>query len=280
MFSPDPRRALGYNERPFVSGDTAMTNSPSTDDKATETTDFGFQRVAKDEKANLVRGVFDSVASQYDLMNDLMSGGIHRLWKRFTIELSAVRPGQTVLDLAGGTGDLTRQFSRLVGRDGQVILGDINAAMLQVGRDRLADTGTVGNVSVMQCDAQYLPFADNSIDCITIAFGLRNVTDKALALRSMERVLRPGGRLLVLEFSKPTSPLLERAYDLYSFRILPMMGKLVANDEDSYRYLAESIRKHPDQDTLLGMLEDAGFVDCEYHNMTGGIVALHKGIKA
>lgn len=244
------------------------------------TTDFGFSRVRRDEKEHLVRGVFDSVASRYDLMNDLMSAGIHRLWKRFTIELSAVRPGQTVLDIAGGTGDLAARFSQLVGPEGQVMLADINASMLEVGRDRLIDAGAIGNIHMVQCDAQALPFPDNSIDCITIAFGLRNVTDKDQALRSMERVLRPGGRLLVLEFSKPTSPLLERAYDFYSFRLLPMMGKLVANDEDSYRYLAESIRKHPDQETLLGMMEDAGFVDCQYHNMTGGIVAVHRGIKA
>ena len=213
-------------------------------------------------------------------MNDLMSAGIHRLWKRFTIELSAVRPGQTVLDIAGGTGDLSARFSKLVGAEGKVILADINASMLQVGRDKLLDAGAFGNLHMVQCDAQYLPFPDNSVDCITIAFGLRNVTDKALALRSMERILKPGGRLLILEFSKPTSPLLEKIYDTYSFRILPMMGRLVANDEESYRYLAESIRKHPDQETLMAMMEDAGFVDCQYHNMTGGIVAVHRGIKA
>lgn len=245
-----------------------------------ETTHFGFRDVPRADKEKLVRGVFDSVASRYDLMNDLMSGGIHRLWKRFTIELSAVRPGQTVVDIAGGTGDLSARFSRLVGSEGRVVLADINDSMLKVGRDRLIDAGAVGNVHTVQCDAQALPFPDNSVDCITIAFGLRNVTDKDKALRSMERVLKPGGRLLVLEFSKPVNPLLEKAYDLYSFRVLPMMGRLVANDEESYRYLAESIRKHPDQDTLLGMMEDAGFVDCQYHNMTGGIVAVHKGIKA
>ena len=213
-------------------------------------------------------------------MNDLMSAGIHRLWKRFTIELSAVRSGQTVLDIAGGTGDLSARFSKLVGTDGKVILADINASMLQVGRDKLLDAGAFGNLHIVQCDAQYLPFPDNSVDCITIAFGLRNVTDKALALRSMERILKPGGRLLILEFSKPTNPLLEKIYDTYSFRIMPMMGRLVANDEESYRYLAESIRKHPDQDTLMAMMEYAGFVDCQYHNMTGGIVAVHRGIKA
>ena len=247
----------------------------STDD----TTDFGYERVRKEEKAGRVREVFDSVASRYDLMNDLMSGGMHRLWKRFTIELSSVRPGQTVLDIAGGTGDLAAKFSQRVGPDGHVILADINAAMLSVGRDRLIDKGALNNISVSQADAQFLPYADNSIDCITIAFGLRNVTDKALALRSMHRVLKPGGRLLVLEFSKPTSPLLSRVYDAYSFSALPFMGKLITNDADSYRYLAESIRKHPDQETLLEMVEDAGFVDCKYHNMTGGIVAIHRGVK-
>jgi len=247
----------------------------STDD----TTDFGYERVRKEEKAGRVREVFDSVASRYDLMNDLMSGGMHRLWKRFTIELSSVRPGQTVLDIAGGTGDLAAKFSQRVGPDGHVILADINAAMLSVGRDRLIDKGALNNISVSQADAQFLPYADNSIDCITIAFGLRNVTDKALALRSMHRVLKPGGRLLVLEFSKPTSPLLSQVYDAYSFSALPFMGKLITNDADSYRYLAESIRKHPDQETLLEMVEDAGFVDCKYHNMTGGIVAIHRGIK-
>jgi demethylmenaquinone methyltransferase/2-methoxy-6-polyprenyl-1,4-benzoquinol methylase len=245
-----------------------------------ETTHFGYREVPRDDKERLVRGVFDSVANRYDLMNDLMSAGIHRLWKRFTLELSAVREGQTILDIAGGTGDLAAKFSRLVGPTGQVVLADINDSMLRVGRDRLIDKGASGNIHTVQCDAQALPFPDNSIDCITIAFGLRNVTDKDKALRSMERVLKPGGRLLVLEFSKPTNPLLENAYDLYSFKILPLMGKLVANDEDSYRYLAESIRKHPDQETLLEMMEDAGFVNCQYHNMTGGIVAVHKGIKA
>lgn len=228
----------------------------------------------------MVRGVFDSVASRYDLMNDLMSGGVHRLWKRFTIELSAARPGQTILDIAGGTGDLAAHFSKLVGPKGKVIFADINATMLEVGRDRLIDKGTTDNIEVVQADAQSLPFEDNSIDCITIAFGLRNVTDKDMALRSMLRVLRPGGRLLVLEFSKPVSPLLGKVYDQYSFQILPVMGRIIAQDADSYRYLAESIRKHPDQDTLMGMMEDAGFMECRYHNMTGGIVAVHQGLKA
>jgi len=252
----------------------------SSQDKLTDdTTDFGYERVKTAEKAGRVREVFDSVAAQYDLMNDLMSGGLHRLWKRFTIELSAVRSGQTVLDIAGGTGDLAAKFSKLVGADGKVILADINAAMLSVGRDRLIDKGALSNIDVVQADAQFLPFEDNSIDCITIAFGLRNVTDKAKALRSMHRVLKPGGRVLVLEFSKPTSPLLSKVYDAYSFSALPAMGKLITDDADSYRYLAESIRKHPDQESLLEMVEDAGFVDCRYHNMTGGIVAVHRGIK-
>ena len=245
-----------------------------------DTTDFGFTRVAREAKAGMVRGVFDSVASRYDLMNDLMSGGVHRLWKRFTIELSAARAGQTILDIAGGTGDLAARFSKLVGPEGKVILADINAAMLEVGRDRLIDKGAIGNIEVVQADAQSLPFEDNSIDCITIAFGLRNVTDKDMALRSMLRVLRPGGRLLVLEFSKPGSPLLGKIYDQYSFQILPAMGRLIAQDADSYRYLAESIRKHPGQETLLGMMEEAGFMECRYHNMTGGIVAVHQGFKA
>ena len=251
----------------------------SQDNLTDDTTDFGYERVKTAEKAGRVREVFDSVAAQYDLMNDLMSGGLHRLWKRFTIELSAVRSGQTVLDIAGGTGDLAAKFSRLVGADGKVILADINAAMLYVGRDRLIDKGALSNIDVVQADAQFLPFDDNSIDCITIAFGLRNVTDKAKALRSMHRVLKPGGRVLVLEFSKPTSLLLSKVYDAYSFSALPAMGKLITDDADSYRYLAESIRKHPDQESLLEMVEDAGFVDCRYHNMTGGIVAVHRGIK-
>jgi demethylmenaquinone methyltransferase/2-methoxy-6-polyprenyl-1,4-benzoquinol methylase len=251
----------------------------SQDNLTDDSTDFGYERVKTAEKAGRVREVFDSVAAQYDLMNDLMSGGLHRLWKRFTIELSAVRSGQTALDIAGGTGDLAAKFSKLVGADGKVILADINAAMLSVGRDRLIDKGALSNIDVVQADAQFLPFEDNSIDCITIAFGLRNVTDKAKALRSMHRVLKPGGRLLVLEFSKPTSPLLSKVYDAYSFSALPAMGKLITDDADSYRYLAESIRKHPDQESLLEMVEDAGFVDCRYHNMTGGIVAVHRGIK-
>ena len=245
-----------------------------------DTTHFGYQTVSRREKSGRVAEVFDSVASRYDLMNDLMSGGIHRLWKRFTIELSGVRRGNRVLDIAGGTGDLAAKFSRLVGKDGRVVLADINGNMLGVGRDRLVDKGLVENVDFVQADAQYLPFPDNHFDCITIAFGLRNVTDKQLALESMLRILKPGGRLLVLEFSKPRNELLSKAYDAYSFGVLPMMGRLVAGDSSSYRYLAESIRMHPDQDTLKDMMDDAGFAKSEYFDMTGGIVALHRGIKA
>lgn len=245
-----------------------------------ETTHFGFRTVRVEEKARLVAGVFHSVAAKYDLMNDLMSGGIHRLWKRFTIELSGVRPGHRVLDIAGGTGDLAAKFSRLVGPTGRVVLADINDSMLKVGRDKLIDHGLVGNIDYVQADAEKLPFPDNHFDCITIAFGLRNVTDKDAALRSMHRVLKPGGRLLVLEFSKPQHAALGKLYDAYSFRVLPVMGKLVAGDADSYRYLAESIRRHPDQETLRRMMENAGFVRCEFYNMTGGIVALHRGVKS
>ena len=245
-----------------------------------KTTHFGYREVETGTKAELVAGVFHSVAARYDLMNDLMSGGIHRIWKRFTIELSGVRKGHVVLDIAGGTGDLASRFSDIVGSEGRVILADINDSMLRVGRDKLIDSGRYGNIDCVQADAQDLPFPDESFDCITIAFGLRNVTDKDAALRSMLRVLKPGGRLLVLEFSKPHNELLSKAYDTYSFKILPVLGKVVANDSDSYQYLAESIRMHPDQETLKDMMEDAGFSRCEYHNMTGGVVALHKGVKA
>jgi demethylmenaquinone methyltransferase/2-methoxy-6-polyprenyl-1,4-benzoquinol methylase len=213
------------------------------------------------------------------LMNDLMSGGVHRLWKRVTIEMSGVRPGHHVLDIAGGTGDLAAKFSKIVGPEGTVVLADINDSMLKVGRDRLVDRGITDNVRFSQADAQYLPFPDNTFDVITIAFGLRNVTDKDMALRSMYRVLKPGGKLLVLEFSKPPNQLLSKIYDGYSFNILPKLGKLFANDADSYQYLAESIRMHPDQETLQGMMDNAGFANTDYHNMTGGIVALHRGVK-
>ena len=244
-----------------------------------KTSDFGYKKVNVEEKAGKVAEVFHSVAGNYDLMNDLMSGGIHRLWKRVTIEMSGVRPGHSVLDIAGGTGDLAAKFSRIVGPEGTVVLADINDSMLKVGRDRLVDRGITDNVRFSQADAQYLPFPDNTFDVITIAFGLRNVTDKDMALRSMLRVLKPGGKLLVLEFSKPPNTVLSKIYDGYSFNILPKLGKLFANDADSYQYLAESIRMHPDQDTLLGMMDAAGFNNTDYHNMTGGIVALHRGVK-
>ncbi|MEJ6656845.1 MAG: bifunctional demethylmenaquinone methyltransferase/2-methoxy-6-polyprenyl-1,4-benzoquinol methylase UbiE [Pseudomonas sp.] len=252
-----------------------MTDKSNSD----RTTHFGYQTVPESEKAGKVAEVFHSVASKYDLMNDLMSGGIHRLWKRFTIELSGVRPGNRVLDIAGGTGDLTRKFSSLVGPTGEVVLADINASMLRVGRDRLLDKGVAGNVRFVQADAEKLPFPDNHFDCITIAFGLRNVTHKEDAIASMLRVLKPGGRLLVLEFSKPRNELLSKAYDQYSFTMLPLIGRLITGDQESYRYLAESIRMHPDQETLKGMMEETGFARVTYHNMTGGIVALHRGIK-
>ncbi len=244
-----------------------------------DTTHFGYQDVPVEEKANKVAEVFHSVANKYDVMNDLMSFGIHRIWKRLTIELSGVRKGHKVLDVAGGTGDLTRHFSRLVGDQGQVILSDINSSMLSVGRDRLLDQGISNNIDFVQANAECLPFADNSFDCITMAFGLRNVTDKDAALHSLTRVLKPGGRLLVLEFSKPTNPLFSKIYDAYSFSLLPGIGQLVTGDKDSYRYLAESIRMHPDQQTLKGMMEAAGLERCEFYNLTGGVVAIHKGIK-
>ncbi len=244
------------------------------------TTHFGYQEVPVTDKESHVAKVFDSVASKYDIMNDLMSFGIHRLWKRFTIDKSGVRRGHAVLDIAGGTGDLAKKFARIVGPTGRVVLADINASMLQVGRDRLTDQGFGGQIEYVQANAEALPFPDNSFDCITIAFGLRNVTNKDQALADMARVLKPGGRLLVLEFSKPDNPLLTKAYDTYSFSALPLMGQLVANDSESYRYLAESIRMHPDQETLKGMMETAGLSLCQYYNLTGGVVALHTGIKA
>jgi demethylmenaquinone methyltransferase / 2-methoxy-6-polyprenyl-1,4-benzoquinol methylase len=246
------------------------------DDK---TTHFGFREVPESAKAGLVGQVFSAVASRYDVMNDVMSFGIHRLWKRFTIEQAGVRAGQKVLDLAGGTGDLAAQFVPQVGAAGSVTVADINAAMLDVGRARFADAGLAGNVEFVQANAECLPFPDNYFDCITIAFGLRNVTHIDAALASMYRVLKPGGRLLVLEFSKPVLPGLNAVYDAYSFHLLPKLGKLIANDEDSYRYLVESIRKHPDQETLKGMMEKAGFERAHYFNLSGGIVALHKGYK-
>ncbi|MFK7859110.1 MAG: bifunctional demethylmenaquinone methyltransferase/2-methoxy-6-polyprenyl-1,4-benzoquinol methylase UbiE [Granulosicoccus sp.] len=242
-------------------------------------THFGYQTVDTAAKAGMVGQVFDSVASKYDVMNDLMSFGVHRLWKRFTVSQAAVRPGHVVLDLAGGTGDLAARFAQRVGPQGMVVLSDINSAMLTTGRDRLTDEGLVRNIDYAQANAEFLPFEDDSFDCITMAFGLRNVTHKLTALESMHRVLKPGGKLLILEFSKPVLPLLSKAYDAYSFTALPLMGKLVANDADSYRYLAESIRMHPDQDTLEEMMQGAGFAKTRYHNLTGGVVALHKGYK-
>jgi demethylmenaquinone methyltransferase/2-methoxy-6-polyprenyl-1,4-benzoquinol methylase len=243
------------------------------------TTDFGYQQVPPGEKADRVREVFDSVASRYDLMNDLMSLGIHRLWKRMAVELAGVRPGQKVLDLASGSGDLAARFAGLVGPDGLVVLSDINAAMLEQGRTRMADRGLAGNVEYAQLNAETIPFPDNSFDCISIGFGLRNVTDKQQALHAMYQALKPGGRALILEFSQPRNKPLKAAYDLYSFQLLPLMGRLVARDADSYRYLAESIRMHPDQETLKAMMEQAGFERCDYHNLSGGIVAVHRGFK-
>ncbi|HEY7378763.1 MAG TPA: bifunctional demethylmenaquinone methyltransferase/2-methoxy-6-polyprenyl-1,4-benzoquinol methylase UbiE, partial [Steroidobacteraceae bacterium] len=232
-----------------------------------------------EDKARRVRGVFDSVAGKYDLMNDLMSGGLHRLWKQFALSLTNLKPGQQALDVAGGTGDIATGLARQVGRTGYVVLSDINAAMLERGRDRLLDAGVAGNVAFCIANAERLPFADQRFDCVTIAFGLRNVTDKPAALASMRRVLRPGGQLVILEFSRPTLPGLKPLYDAYSFRVLPLLGRLVAQDADSYRYLAESIRMHPDQETLLTMLRDAGLEGCRYHNLSGGIVAVHRGYR-
>ena len=244
-----------------------------------DNTHFGFKTVAETEKEHLVADVFHSVADKYDLMNDLMSFGIHRLWKRFTIDCAGVRPGQKILDLAGGTGDLTAKFSRLVGDTGEVVLADINDSVLKVGREKLRNLGLVDNIRYVQANAENLPFPDNYFDLITIGFGLRNVTHKDKALASMYRALKPGGRLLVLEFSKPTNAVMSKLYDFYSFKVLPKMGQLVAKDSDSYQYLAESIRMHPDQETLKGMMEGVGFEQVTYHNLTQGVVALHRGFK-
>jgi demethylmenaquinone methyltransferase/2-methoxy-6-polyprenyl-1,4-benzoquinol methylase len=243
------------------------------------TTDFGFEQVPVAEKARRVRSVFESVASNYDLMNDLMSMGAHRLWKQFTLSQTGLRPGMRALDVAGGTGDLAMGMARQVGEQGLVILSDINPAMLAHGRDRTLDNGFARNIRCTLANAERLPFPDSSFDCVTIGFGLRNVTDKAAALASMRRVLRPGGQLLVLEFSHPTAPGLKPIYDRYSFSVLPRLGKWVAKDEASYRYLAESIRRFPDQGTLLRMMEEAGLEGCRYHNLSGGIVALHRGYR-
>jgi demethylmenaquinone methyltransferase / 2-methoxy-6-polyprenyl-1,4-benzoquinol methylase len=243
------------------------------------TTHFGFQKVPVQEKAGHVKAVFDSVASRYDIMNDLMSLGIHRLWKRQAVALAGVRRGQRVLDLAAGTGDLAQRFSDIVGPEGEVVMSDINAAMLGQGRARLTDLGLVGNLHYALANAEALPLSSDHFDCVTIGFGLRNVTHKQRALDEMYRVLRPGGRALILEFSHPTSAPLQKVYDLYSFNVLPVLGKLVADDADSYRYLAESIRMHPDQETLSSMMEVSGFERCDWFNLTGGIVAIHRGFK-
>jgi demethylmenaquinone methyltransferase/2-methoxy-6-polyprenyl-1,4-benzoquinol methylase len=247
-------------------------------DKNSEKTHFGFATVDARDKARRVKGVFDSVSDRYDLMNDLMSGGLHRWWKRFAVEQAGLRPGHSALDLAGGSGDLALAFARRVGERGYVVLADINAAMLSKGRARLIDAGVAGNLAVAQVDAEQLPFADASFDCVAVAFGLRNVTDQQKALESMQRVLKPGGKALILEFSRPKEAL-QPVYDWYSFNVLPALGKFVAKDEASYRYLAESIRMHPDQETLLRMMGEAAFERCRYHNLSGGIVALHVGYK-
>ncbi|AFJ42975.1 bifunctional demethylmenaquinone methyltransferase/2-methoxy-6-polyprenyl-1,4-benzoquinol methylase UbiE [Francisella orientalis] len=247
--------------------------------KENKTTDFGFTEVPWEEKQKKVARVFHSVADKYDLMNDLMSFGIHRIWKKQTIAKTGARKGDKVLDLAGGTGDLAYKFCQMVGSQGKVVLSDINSSMLEVGKEKLTNKGCVGNIEYVQANAECLPFPDNYFDCITISFGLRNVTNKTKALASMCRVLKPGGRLLVLEFSKPIVPMLSKVYDEYSFKALPFLGKIITQDAESYKYLAESIRKHPDQETLKQMMYDAGFDNVEYQNITGGIVALHIGYK-
>lgn len=240
------------------------------------TTHFGFKTVPEHEKKAKVGEVFHSVAQKYDVMNDVMSAGLHRVWKQFAVDTSGVKAGDKVLDIAGGSGDLSKLFAKKVGPTGEVILTDINASMLSVGRDRMLDAGLT--VPAMQCNAEQLPFPDHTFDCVIVAFGLRNMTHKDIALKEMQRVLKTGGRLLVLEFSKVWQPL-EKLYDLYSFKLLPMMGKWIAKDADSYQYLAESIRMHPDQETLKQMMLDAGFHRVDYYNLSAGVVALHKGYK-
>ena len=267
----------------FIMVEPMTQHSPDPDGpddaRHPDSADFGFQRVPWRDKARRVRGVFDSVADRYDLMNDLMSGGAHRLWKQFMLSVTGLKPGDQALDIAGGTGDIAAGLARQVGPAGLVVLADINASMLRHGRDRLINRGAVGNVRYAQADAERLPFADGSFDCVTIAFGLRNVTDKAAALASMRRVLKPGGQLLVLEFSQPVIPALARIYDAYSFKLLPWLGRTVAGDAESYRYLAESIRRHPDQNGLLELMNSAGLETCRYHNLAAGIVALHRGYR-
>ena len=279
--SANPTSAQAQTAKQTLFNQRDDINNPHTPDTdGNEQTHFGYKTVNKAEKQARVADVFTSVAKKYDIMNDLMSFGIHRLWKRYAISLSGVRAGQHVLDIAGGTGDLAKVFSREVGRNGHVVLSDINAAMLEVGRERLINAGC-NNVDFVLANAETLaPFDDESFDLVTISFGLRNVTDKDAALKSMYRVLKPGGRLLILEFSKPVFEPLSKAYDLYSFTALPIMGKLIANDAESYQYLAESIRMHPDQQTLKQMMQQAGFENCDYHNLTAGIVAVHRGFKA
>lgn len=256
-----------------------MAEIKGSEEDASPHTDFGYERIPADEKKARVRGVFDSVAPRYDLMNDLMSFGLHRLWKRFAVEKTGLKAGQSVLDVAAGSADLSIALARRVGPRGRVVVTDINRRMLVTGRDRLLDAGIAGNVACMVADAEALPFRDRSFHCVTIGFGLRNVTDKSAALRSMYRVLKPGGRLLVLEFSRPKLGALNAVYDAYSFQVLPRMGELVAGDAASYRYLAESIRRHPDQATLKSMMEESGFERCGYFNLTGGVVALHLGFR-
>jgi len=269
-------RILKYDEYTIaflLAGTDSMTIEP------TKTTHFGFRDVPIEEKSSLVANVFRSVAGKYDLMNDVMSLGMHRLWKQFTLAQANVRPHDQILDVASGTGDLAHAFAKIIQAPGLVTMSDINDAMLTIGRDRLVDAGFLQTIRCIQADAECLPFIDNHFDLVTIAFGLRNVTDKTSALKSLYRVLKPGGKLLVLEFSHPTTALLSKLYDLYSFKMIPALGEKIANDRDSYQYLVESIRKHPNQDTLKAMLIDAGFEDVEYYNLSGGIVALHKGYK-
>jgi demethylmenaquinone methyltransferase/2-methoxy-6-polyprenyl-1,4-benzoquinol methylase len=251
-----------------------MSSNPNN-----KTTHFGYREVPIDQKENLVGSVFRTVATKYDLMNDLMSFGLHRLWKRYAIHHAAIRPGNIVLDVASGTGDLASALAKEIGKTGKVIMTDINEAMLTIGRDRLIDRGALGNIDYILADAEALPFADNSFDCVTIGFGLRNVTNKTAALNSMYRVLKPGGKLLILEFSQAKSPLIHKLYDFYSFNVIPKMGELVAQDRASYQYLVESIRMHPNQETLKAMMVESGFEDVNYFNLSDGIVALHKGFK-